>query len=63
MIYSRYKRDILVEGAVEGDITVINGKYMASSAVVTGQIEEIDQAFEWLWFKMKSTTIELFTIE
>ena len=47
--------DIIVEGQVDGNVTVINGKYMASTAVVTGQIKEIDQAFEWLWYKIKST--------
>ena len=47
--------DIIVEGEVEGNVTVINGnQYMASTAAVTGQIEEIDQAFEWLWYKIKS---------
>lgn len=48
--------DILVKGEVDGNITVINGKYMASSAIVSGQVEEIDQAFEWLWYKIKSTS-------
>ena len=46
--------DIRVDGEVDGNVTVINGKYMASTSVVTGEIAEIDQAFEWLWFKIKS---------
>ncbi|MGE7919570.1 zf-HC2 domain-containing protein [Viridibacillus sp. NPDC093762] len=46
--------DILVEGSVDGNITVINGQYMASTANVTGQIDEINQAFEWLWYKIKN---------
>ena len=46
--------DIRIDGEVDGNVTVINGKYMASTSVVTGEIAEIDQAFEWLWFKMKS---------
>lgn len=45
--------DIVVEGEVDGNVTVINGQYMASTAVVTGQIEEIDETFEWLWYKIK----------
>lgn len=45
--------DIIVEGEVDGNITVINGNYMASTAVVTGQVEEIDEMFEWLWYKFK----------
>ena len=44
---------IVIEGEVDGDVTVINGDYMASTAVVTGQIEEVDEAFEWLWYEMK----------
>ncbi|WP_150285537.1 zf-HC2 domain-containing protein [Rummeliibacillus sp. TYF-LIM-RU47] len=54
--------DILVKGAVDGDITVINGKYMASSANVTGQIEEIDEMFEWLWYKIKNSAKKAWSI-
>lgn len=68
--------NIRVDGAIEGNLTVINGdvvnqdaidsstvvnqdvidggNLMASTAVVTGEIEEIDRVFDWLWFKMKS---------
>lgn len=46
--------DIVIEGQVEGNVTVINGKYMASTSVVTGQIEEIDQTFELIWYELKS---------
>ncbi|ATP42161.1 anti-sigma factor [Solibacillus sp. R5-41] len=45
--------DIVIEGEVDGDVTVINGNYMASTAVVTGQVKEIDEAFGWLWYKIK----------
>lgn len=45
--------DLIIEGQVEGDVTVINGQYMASTAVVTGQIEEIDQTFELMWYELK----------
>lgn len=49
-----------VEGEVEGNITVINGsKYMASTAVVTGEIESIDKAFDWLWYKIKKTAKDI----
>ena len=45
-----------IEGEVDGNVTVINGsKYMASTAVVTGNSEEIDKAFDWLWYKIKKT--------
>lgn len=53
--------DIRIEGEVEGDVTVINGeKYMASAGNVTGDIEEIDEAFGWLWYKMKKTVAGVF---
>lgn len=56
--------DILIEGEVEGNVTVINGKqYMAAAGNVTGQIEEIDQAFEWLWYKIKDTAAKLISEE
>ncbi|MBM7649512.1 anti-sigma factor RsiW [Bacillus ectoiniformans] len=53
--------DIRIEGEVEGDVTVINGeKYMASAGKVTGEIEEIDEMFGWLWFELKTGVKELF---
>lgn len=53
--------ELRVEGEVDGSITVINGsKYMASTAVVTGTSQEIDKAFDWLWYKIKKTVKEIF---
>ena len=46
--------DLIIEGEVDGNVTVINGQYMASTAVVTGEIEEIDEIFERLWYELKS---------
>ncbi|MGD6994835.1 zf-HC2 domain-containing protein [Sutcliffiella horikoshii] len=51
--------NIRVDGEVRGNVTVINGEvidgenYLASAGQVTGEIEEIDQAFEWIWYTMK----------
>ncbi|MFD1737587.1 zf-HC2 domain-containing protein [Bacillus salitolerans] len=46
--------DIKIEGEVRGNVTVINGnQYLASAGNVTGEIKEIDQMFEWIWFHMK----------
>jgi len=48
--------DIRVDGKVEGNVTVINGKkYMASAGNVTGNVEEINEIYDWLWFEMKDT--------
>lgn len=47
--------DLRIEGEVDGNVTVIRGsKYMASSAVITGSSEEINEVFDWLWYKIKS---------
>ncbi|MFC4737972.1 zf-HC2 domain-containing protein [Bacillus daqingensis] len=47
--------DVEVNGEVSGDITVVNGRHLqASSAQISGDIEEINQTFEWLWFEMKT---------
>jgi len=57
--------DIKIEGQVEGNVTVINGKkYMASANQVTGEIKEVNEVFEWLWYHIKKTVTdftELFT--
>lgn len=42
-----------VEGDIKGDIVVIDGKVnLASTAHISGQVKQIDEAFSWLWFKM-----------
>lgn len=52
--------DLRVEGEINGDVTMINGeRYMAGAGTITGDIEEIDQAFEWLWYKTKSAFSDL----
>lgn len=49
-----------IEGTVDGDVTVINGKrYMASAGKVTGQIEEINVVFEWVWYHIKELGKEI----
>jgi anti-sigma factor RsiW len=48
--------NVRIEGEVQGDVTVINGeKYLASAGHVTGQIEEVNQVFDWIWYHMKKT--------
>jgi anti-sigma factor RsiW len=57
--------DVRIEGKVTGDVTVINGtvlnnnQYLASAGTVTGEIKEIDAAFEWLWYQIKSGAKDL----
>lgn len=46
--------NIRIEGKVHGDVTIINGeKYLASAGEVSGEIEEINELFDWLWFTIK----------
>ncbi|MEW9503311.1 zf-HC2 domain-containing protein [Jeotgalibacillus marinus] len=52
--------DLRVEGEIKGDVTMINGdRYMAGGGTITGDIEEIDQGFEWLWYNIKSVFKDL----
>ncbi|WP_048601018.1 zf-HC2 domain-containing protein [Rubeoparvulum massiliense] len=50
-----------VEGEVAGDVVVIDGKMvLASTASITGNAEQIDQIFEWVWYHMKNTWKKVF---
>jgi anti-sigma factor RsiW len=45
---------IKIEGKVDGNVTIIHGeKYLASAGQVTGEIEEINEVFEWIWYNIK----------
>lgn len=55
--------NLKVEGEVQGDVTVINGEqYQASAGHVTGQIEEVNEVFDWIWYHMKKTAYEVVNI-
>ncbi|WP_433956662.1 zf-HC2 domain-containing protein [Cytobacillus horneckiae] len=48
--------NLQIDGEVEGNVTVINGeKYLASAGHVSGDIEEVNAIFDWLWYHIKST--------
>lgn len=45
-----------VKGAVSGDVTVIDGKMvLASTGYIAGQSKTIDQALDWIWYKVTSS--------
>lgn len=47
---------VKIEGEVQGNVTVINGeKYLASAGNVTGEITEVNEVFEWIWYHIKKT--------
>lgn len=44
---------IQVDGDVKGNLVVIDGSYqLASTAHISGQIRQVDQAVGWLWYKI-----------
>lgn len=59
---------IKIEGEVRGNVTVINGeisgdKYLASAGQVTGEIKEVNEIFEWIWYHLKGfmkETVQIF---
>lgn len=52
-----------IEGEVQGNVTVINGEqYLASAGHVTGQIEEVNAVFDWIWYHMKKTAFDVIDI-
>lgn len=55
--------ELRIEGEVHGDVTVINGEqYVASAGRVTGDIEEVNALFEWIWFHLKDTATDVFSV-
>ncbi|MFJ5763595.1 zf-HC2 domain-containing protein [Neobacillus sp. NPDC093182] len=55
--------ELRIEGEVQGDVTVINGEqYLASAGHVTGQIEEVNEVFDWIWYHMKRIAYEVIDI-
>lgn len=52
-----------IEGEIQGDATVINGKkYLASAGHVTGDIEEVNEVFDWIWYHMKRAGKEVISL-
>lgn len=52
--------DVRIDGELDGNLTIINGSaYMASTANVTGTSEEINEVFDWLWYKIKDGAKEV----
>jgi anti-sigma factor RsiW len=52
---------ITIEGKVEGNVTVIHGeKHLASAGQVTGEIEEINEMFDWIWYNTKKVVKDVY---
>ncbi|WP_148347990.1 anti-sigma factor family protein [Bacillus rubiinfantis] len=54
-----------IEGEIQGNVTVIHGevihgeKYLASAGHVTGEIDEVNEMFDWIWYQMKRSAHEV----
>jgi len=52
--------ELKIYGDVEGNVTVIDGSaYQASTAHVAGQVKDINQAFDWVWYKLGNIVSEV----
>jgi anti-sigma factor RsiW len=46
--------NIKVDGEVKGNVIAIDGEvYMASTSHISGEVQEIHQALEWVWYNIK----------
>lgn len=55
--------NLQIDGVVEGNVTIINGEpYMASAGKVTGDIKEINEVFEWIWYHIQKAGKNILTI-
>jgi len=46
---------VRIDGEVDGNVTVIDGNVLlASSARIAGEIQEIDRAVDWLWYRVSA---------
>ncbi|WP_147803830.1 zf-HC2 domain-containing protein [Alkalicoccus halolimnae] len=47
--------NVEINGEVAGDVTVINGEHLqASTASIGGEIEEVNETMEFIWYETKS---------
>lgn len=52
-----------IEGEVDGNVTVINGeRYMASAGHVTGEVNEVNAVFDWIWYYLKQMGKDVFEL-
>ncbi|MBU5671764.1 zf-HC2 domain-containing protein [Paenibacillus brevis] len=52
--------DVQILGEVQGNLTVIDGSYyQASTAHIAGEIKSIDQALDWIWYRISNVFTEV----
>ncbi|MFD1037731.1 zf-HC2 domain-containing protein [Virgibacillus byunsanensis] len=65
--------NLKIEGTVEGNVTLINGKLlpgklegeglMASTGEVNGELKHVNQIFEWVWYHLKMLVEGVFSFK
>ncbi|GGB35507.1 anti-sigma-W factor RsiW [Virgibacillus dakarensis] len=63
--------NLKIDGTVDGNVTLINGKLidssidgkglMASVGEVNGEFKQVDQVFEWIWYHLKNIFRSIFS--
>lgn len=64
--------DLEIKGTVDGDVVLINGKYLneelkgdalkASAGGISGDLKQVNQVFEWVWYQMKNIAESVFSL-
>lgn len=55
--------NLRVDGSVNGDVVLINGEHLrASAGQVNGEMQHVNQIFEWIWYHMKEITKNIFSL-
>ncbi|WP_164670737.1 zf-HC2 domain-containing protein [Virgibacillus doumboii] len=64
--------NLKIEGNVDGNVTLINSElvddslegsgHMASVGEVNGELKQVDQIFEWIWFHLKDLFQSIFSL-
>ncbi|WP_112179344.1 MULTISPECIES: anti-sigma factor [Paraliobacillus] len=55
--------DLKIDGQVNGNVVLINGEQlMASAGNITGEIEQVNQVFEWMWYHIKKVSKGVFNL-
>ncbi|MFG6150599.1 zf-HC2 domain-containing protein [Halobacillus sp. B23F22_1] len=64
--------DLKVKGKIDGDITLINGDFVTDDpendlngenyrAYASGEVNEVNQIFEWMWYHTKNFVSDIFS--
>ncbi|WP_114352368.1 anti-sigma factor family protein [Saliterribacillus persicus] len=53
--------NLKIDGEVEGNVVIINGDHlMASTGNISGEIKQVNEIFEWLWYHIKDISRSIF---